>query len=196
MSEEPRRPIRWAIAGVLAVLAFVGAIGSVVGYWSHNVLFDTDTWVETVGPIGTDPVVTDALADYTAAELNALLDPTGRLTTLVPPVLTPLAELVGGAIENVIAEETLAFFESDLYDDLWNGLNRTAHTAVVAIIRDQVPFISTDEGEVAVDLIPILTPIVDQIVERTQEIGSAIPEFLLDRVEFDDALVDLIAQYE
>lgn len=196
MSEDPRRPIRWAIAGVLAVLAFVGAIGSVVGYWSHNVLFDTDTWVETVGPIGTDPVVTDALADYTAAELNALLDPTGRLTALVPPVLTPLAELVGGAIENVIAEETLAFFESDLYDDLWNGLNRTAHTAVVAIIRDQVPFISTDEGEVAVDLIPILTPIVDQIVERTQEIGSAIPEFLLDRVEFDDALVDLIAQYE
>jgi hypothetical protein len=196
MAASERRPIRWALAGILALLAFVGAIGSAVGYWSHNVLFDTEKWVETVGPIGTDPVVTEALADYTAGQLNEFLDPTGRLTSILPERLAPLGALAGGAIENIINQDTAEFFQSELYDNLWNGLNETAHTAIVGIVRDQVPFLSTDEGLVTVDLIPVLTPIVDGVVTRTQEIGRSVPEFVLDRVEFDDALGELIAQFE
>lgn len=188
--------VRWVVAVLFSLLAFIGAVGSVVGYWAHNVLFDTETWVETVGPIGTDPVVTDALSEYATGEITEFLDPTARLTEFFPDALAPLAEVIGAAVEQAIAEETAEFFTSDRYAELWNGLNQTAHTAVVAIIRDQVPFLSTAEGVVSVDLVPVVTPIVDRVIVRARQIGDSLPDILLGAVDFDDALAEIIAEYE
>lgn len=191
-----RQPYRWGLAAVFTLLAIVGAIGSVVGQWSHGVLFDTDSWVETVGPIGTSPEVTGALSDAVARELNEFLDPVGRLTEALPDALAPLGEFAGEAIENTIEEETREFFQSELYAKVWVELNRRGHTAVVAFVRDQVPFFSTADGVVSVDLEPLLSPIVDRVVIRIEELGEAIPDLLLDRVEFDDALANLISDYQ
>lgn len=195
-SPARQRPaFRWSLAAAFSVLMVIGAVGSVVGNWSHNVLLDTDAWLETVGPIGTDPVVTDALAETAAMEINEFLDPVGRLTGRLPDRLDPLGEIVGGAIENMVVEETAAFFASDRYAELWLGLNETAHSAVVAVVRDQVPFISTAEGVVSVDLEPLLSPIIDRVIDRSERLGEAVPDFLLDVVEFDDALGQTIDDY-
>jgi hypothetical protein len=195
-TEDNRHLVKWAFAILFTVLTFLGAVGSAVGWWAHDVLFDTDSWVETVGPVGTDPVVTEALADYTAEQLSDSLDPTAKLVGFLPDPLAPLGEMAGGAVENVIYEETTAFFESDLYADLWNGLNRTAHTAVIAVVRDQVPFLSTAEGTVSVDLEPVITPILDRVIVRLRQIADVLPEFVFNHVEFDDALRSLISEYE
>ena len=191
-----RHTLRWTLAAVFSVLAVIGAIGSAVGNWAHNVLLDTDSWVETIGPVGTDPVVTEALAEVTAREINEFLDPVARFTNLLPDALDPLGVIFGEAIENAVVEETGEFFESELYDDLWLGLNETAHGAVVAVIRDQVPFISTAEGSVSADLEPLLSPIIDRVIHRIEELGAAVPDFILDAAEFDDSLSKLIAEYE
>lgn len=195
-TENERHVVKWAFAILFSILAFLGAVGSAVGIWAHDVLFDTDSWVETVGPVGTDPVVTEALADYTAGQLIDFLDPTTRLTGLLPDALAPLGEMAGGAIENVIQDETQSFFESDFYRDFWNGLNRTAHTAVIAVVRDQVPFLSTAEGTVSVNLEPIVTPIVDRVIVRLRQIADVVPDFVFNGVEFDDGIRALINEYE
>jgi uncharacterized membrane protein YqjE len=52
--ERIKDSYRWVIASFLAILTVLTFVGSVVGYWTHQVLFDTDTWLETVEPLVTD----------------------------------------------------------------------------------------------------------------------------------------------
>lgn len=187
---------RWFATIVLMGLSLVAVVGSAVGIWAHSVLFDTDAWVEAVGPIGTDPVVTDAFAEAVSAELIEYLAVRDRLTGVLPDRLDPLGELVGSAADAIIIEETASFFASDRYEELWLGLNEKGHAAIVAFIRNQIPFISTEDGTVSVDLEPLLTPVIDGVIERLRGIEETIPDAVLDRVEFDEGISTVIAEYE
>ena len=189
-------PFRWAIVVVLVLLAMVSSVGAAIGRWTHTTLFDTDAWVEVVGPIGTDPIVTDALSEAVSDALIEWAMPTERLENILPDFLDPVAVEVGAEIETFIVEETTTFFESDLYEDLWFGINETAHRAVVAIIRDQVPFVSTAGGVVSVDLRPLAEAIVDRLIVRLESLGEVVPDFVIEQFEIDDVIQDFIDQYE
>lgn len=191
-----RHTERWVLAALLGLLTLIGAVGTVVGRWSHDVLLDTETWVETVGPVGTAPEVVDALSRYFTRELNDFLAPSERLQELAPDALDPLAIRAGGVVESIIESETREFLEGETYEALWLGLNESAHSAAVAIIRDQVPFFSTAGGEVTVDLTPLLSRIVDRVVVVLREVGDVVPQIVLDRAEFDDTVGELINTYE
>jgi len=52
---------RWMVT-LLVVLASVGALLSAVALWTNGLLFNTDRWVETVGPVLQDPQVTHDLS--------------------------------------------------------------------------------------------------------------------------------------
>lgn len=187
---------RWSTAVVLVILATAGLVGTVASRWTHDILFDTDAWVETVGPVGTDEVVTGALADRASQELIDWVDAENRLEDLLPPLLSPLAGLIAPYVDDAIVTESQEFFESDLYEDLWVEVNEQGHAAAVAVIRDQVPFASTAGGEVTVDLVPLLTPIADRVFDRLTELGDLIPGFIGDQIELDDTIQEIVDVYE
>lgn len=196
MAEGLTRGTRWVLAGVLAALVAIGAMGSAVGWWAHDVLLNTDSWVETVGEIGTTDEVEEAFARVIAREINDWISPSERLVNLLPDLLDPLGELIGARIEALVEEETSAFFAGEVYEDIWYGLNRSAHQAVTAIIRDEVANVSTAGGVVSVDLEPFVRPILDQVVVKIYEVGANLPGFVLDRLDFAQTINDMIAQYE
>ena len=181
---------------LFALLTLGAAVGTAVGRWTHDTLFDTDAWLEVVGPISGDPLVSDALSSAVSWELIEFLDPTVRLQSLLPDLLDPLAVEIGTSVDELIIGETDEFFHSDLFDELWLGLNETAHTAAVAIIRDQVPFASTAGGVVAVDLEPLVVPINDSVVVRLESLGERIPDFILEQLDIDETVSSLIVEYE
>jgi hypothetical protein len=187
---------RWSVAIVMLILATAGLVGSVASRWVDDVLFDTDTFMETVGPIGTSDVVTGALGDKFSGTLIDWIDAENRLSELLPPVLAPMAGRIADRVDGIITDETDKFFASDVYENVWLGLARSVHTAAAAIIRDQIPFVTTEGGEVTVDLIPIMTPIVDRVFDRLTELGEAIPQVILDQVDFDDSIAQVIDTYE
>jgi hypothetical protein len=196
MEEERSTTIRWVLAGVLTLVVALGAMGSAVGWWTHQILFDTDKWVETVGPIGNDPVVQEALASVVSTELIDLIRPGSRLVAILPDVLGPIGELLGAGIEELIREETAEFFASEAYEDFWIGLNTTVHSTAVAIIRDEVPNVSTAGGVVAVDLEPFLAPIVDRVAAKARELGESLPAVLLTQFDVVEAIDEMVSQYE
>lgn len=186
---------RWATAIVFVVLTTIGVVASVASWWTHQVLFDTDTWMETVGPIGTDEVVTDALTDKVSAELIDWIDAQNRLEELLPPRLAPVAGLLAPLVNDLIVEETGDFFESEFYGNAWLEVNETAHRAAVAIIRDQLPFASTAGGVVTLDLIPVLQPIADRVFMRLGQLGDAL-DVLADRLTIDDTIDQVVQTYQ
>ena len=187
---------RWSVAVGFIVLTMIAVVASVASWWTHQILFDTDTWMETVGPIGTNEVVTGALSDRFSNELIDWVDAENRLESLLPPILSPLAAYGAGFIDDLIVNETDRFFQSEFYANAWLRVNETAHRAAVAIIRDEVPNVSTADGVVTVDFIPLLTPIVDRVFARITEFGDAIPEVLLNQVDIDETIRAIITTYE
>lgn len=179
----------------MLILSALGLTATVASRWIHDILFDTETWVETVGPIGTDAVVVDALSERVSEGLTSWLDAENRMEELLPPLLSPLAGLVGPWVDDAITDETEAFFESDRYESAWITINERGHAAAVAIIRDQVPFASTEGGVVTVDLEPLLSPVADRVFERLGELGESIPQVLLDRVNLDETIAGIVETY-
>jgi hypothetical protein len=187
---------RWSVAIVFTILSTVAVVATVSSWWTHRVLFDTDTWMETVGPIGTSEVVTDALSARFSDELVDWIDAEHRLGSLLPPILAPLADYGAEFINGVIVQETGRFFRSEFYANAWSRVNRSAHSAAVAVIRDEVPSVSTEAGVVTIDLIPVLTPIVDRVFARVAELGDAIPQVLLNQIDIDETIGAIIETYE
>lgn len=194
--EHSRSRRRWSLAVGLAILAVVGLVASVASRWTHDILFDTDRWIETVGPIGTSEPVTDALGERFSNALIEWIDAEERLVALLPPLLAPVAEPIADRVDQLIVDETTQFFESDFYEEAWLTVNRTAHSAAVAIVRDQIPFASTAGGVVTVDLIPLLTPITDRVFERLGEIVEVVPDVIRDQIDIDDTIEEVIGVYE
>ena len=192
----PDHPYRWLFTALFALLTLFAAVGTAVGRWTHDTLFDTEAWLEVVGPISSDPVVSGALSDAVSIELIEILDPTVRLQKLLPDQLDPVAVQMGTAIEEIIVEKTEEFFQSELFDELWLGLNELVHPAVVAIIRDQVPFASTAGGVVTVDLEPLLTSIIDTVLLSLESLGDQLPDFILNQIDVDETVSELVVEYE
>ena len=89
---------RSVLAGMLAVIAVIGVLASVIAVWAQNVLFDSDSMVSAVNSALDEPEVTDALAVYVTDQIFTLVDVDGFVTSALPEQLQPLeAAIVGGA---------------------------------------------------------------------------------------------------
>src|SRR4029078_4358720 len=56
--------LRKIFVGILVVLTCLSITTTTVDTWAHRTLLNTDEWVDTVGPLGTDPQGTAALANF------------------------------------------------------------------------------------------------------------------------------------
>ena len=104
--ETPRHRVRRILVTLLIVLTALGVAMSTVAVWAHSVVFDTDRFVETVGPLIDDPDVQDVLA-----------------TRLTDTIMTGLAieTKVSDIIENIIltkVDPDTLLIDSGLVDSL------------------------------------------------------------------------------
>ena len=65
---------RKILVGVMVVLTILSITVTTVDTWAHRTLLNTNAWVETVAPLGTDPQVTAALANYVTDQIVTTLD--------------------------------------------------------------------------------------------------------------------------
>lgn len=95
-TEDSRHPVKWALAIVFTVLAFLGAIGSAVGWWAHDVLLGAagawlvSIWITDliIGQLLSGIVSEDA-ADVAEALLNGVtagLDDLLRLMLIIAAI--------------------------------------------------------------------------------------------------------------
>ena len=64
-----RLKLRKILVGVMVVLTILSITVTTVDTWAHRTLLNTNAWVETVAPLGTNPQVTAALANYVTDQI-------------------------------------------------------------------------------------------------------------------------------
>ena len=167
---------------VLAVLTCLAILTSSVGVWAHRTLLNTDSWVNAVGPLADNPEVTDAVAKEVTTQLLTVLNAQELAANALPDkakvLAAPLTDAVGQFVERTVAE----LLRTDQFKTFWVEANRRVHSLAVKVLRGDTKVVSTDNGNVQLNLIPLLEQALAAIQSKAPGLlgGVSLPEISSD----------------
>ena len=190
----PKRRLRRGLVTVLIVLTSISVVVTTVAWWAHSVVFDTEHYVATVGPLIRDPQVVDAVSvkltdavmdglqvqDRIEARLQAV--PTDRLP--ISPEL--LAVPVTNGIRNLLLQRFQTFLQRPAVQDLWVRANRFAHDQVISLLRGESENATIEGNTVYLDLLPIVNDLLVEVEDLLSDVFNRtidIPEATGERAE-------------
>jgi hypothetical protein len=158
-SSQPRRGHpRWALA--LIILGAILTFAAIFSIWVNRQALNTDNWVDTSTRLIQDEEVREQLADYLANQLVANADIAGELEAVLPPRLAPLASAAAGGLQQLAPQAAERIFATPRFEGLWEAANRKAHESLLQVLNGGGEgAVSTENGEVKLELGPILTQI-------------------------------------
>lgn len=178
------RPAHRAVVWTLIVVGTVVMILSTLNSWVERRVLDTDTWVRTSTDLLADDAVRQELSVRLVNALYENVDVGPAIDERLPEQLKGLGDPLAGVLRNPLIGTTDRILQTEALQVVWGEANRAAHTAVVAILEDDVgPAISTAEGNVVIDLSPALRTVGEQI---------GLPEDVLNAIPADAAVFEVV----
>jgi len=193
---------------LLIFFASLLSLLAVVSVWANSIVRDTDRYVATVGPLASNPDVQKAITKRVTDAVLAQVDVDGLVKQLqqaaeqkgVPPktaqlinnldgpISSGLKSLVSGTVERVVS--------SNAFDKVWVNANRRAHSAVdKALTGESDSAVSVKNGQVAIDVGPIVAQVKDQLVSAGFQPAARIPAVHTEFVVFQSKDVGKIKWY-
>ncbi len=143
--------IRSLVASLTGLLAALLLPLGVVSVWTHEIVSDTDRYVETVTPLADDDVVRAAAVEELEREALQLAATSGPL----PDGTDALVHLV---VQQVVASPT--------FRTAWAQANRAAHEQLVAVLEDRRGARLDSEGRVSIDLGTVFSAIAQDLADQ------------------------------
>jgi hypothetical protein len=163
MPEKDAKPRRKAghkkIAWLLIGLATFLAIFAIFSIWANRQALNTDNWVNTSDKLLANPEIQTQLSNYLAAQLLANVDVEGELSKSLPPQLQALAAPAASGLTQLAPQIAMKALASPQVQQLWSAANRTAHQTLLQILDGGGTTVSTNGGEVTLDLGAVLTQV-------------------------------------
>jgi hypothetical protein len=155
---------RWRRITIWVLIVLAGLIGlvSAVTVWAKRQALETDQWVATSSRLLEDDEIRGALSLYLVDQLYANVDVAADLKARLPPEVKPLAGPIAGGLRELSVRAADTLLSRPAVQTLWKEANRRAHEAFIAIVDDKGEFLRTGEGDVVLDL----RPLVDQLAAR------------------------------
>jgi hypothetical protein len=185
-----RAPERWrsVVAAVLIVVGCILAPLAITAVWANRQVSDTDRYVETVAPLAKDPAVQAAVATKVSAAVLQALDVPALTSDVVdglakqglPPRavqgLRALEVPLNNGIEGFVNSSVSKVISSDQFAALWVAANRSAHNALVNLMSgNQGGAISAQNGQVTLNLGPIIAQVKQQLISAGYTVAEKIP---------------------
>jgi hypothetical protein len=163
MSRARRRTVK-----ALVVLGSVLAFLSVFAIWTERQALDTDDWVQTSGRLIQDDQIRSAVGEYLVEQLYDNVDVERELEGILPGDLKDLAGPASGGLRQVAGTGAEEVLQTSTAQELWKDANRAAHEQLLAVLEDEKEAVSTEEGEVTLNLGNLVTNLADQVGIGTQ----------------------------
>lgn len=171
VKSRPKGRLRRLFVAILLVVATVLAVASNLVVWLERTVLDTDTYISTIEPLPQDPAVSEALATFMVEELYADLDLDAEIEGALPDDAGFLAGPMSTAIKTFSTEAATRLIQSDQFTQVWVEANRAAHSLAVEILEGGGDTVSTDNGEVTVNLQPAVQALAEDL-GASDELGS------------------------
>jgi hypothetical protein len=149
---NPDRPrLRRTVAAILVVATLVGFV-SVFAVWAKRQLLETSTYTETSTKLLEDEDIRTAVAGFLVDELYANVDVQAQLAKRLPPQLKPLAGPAAGGLRQLADRAAVTALERPRVQQAWAKANENAHAALLNLIEGGGAVVSTQGGDVTLDL--------------------------------------------
>jgi len=148
-----------ALVAFGSLLAFL----SVFAIWTERQALNTDDWVDTSGRLIENPTIRAAVGDYLVDQLYANVDVERELTGILPGDLKQLAGPASGGLRQVGGDAADQVLKSSTAQSLWEDANRAAHEQLIAVLEDKKEAVSTEGGNVTLNLGSLVTNLAEQI---------------------------------
>jgi hypothetical protein len=180
--------LRSVLAAVLLVLGVVLVPVGATATWLRTTVTDTDSWVETVSPLATDPAVAALVEDRaTARVMTAITDQqlvqraldaleSRGLPAAATRALGLLAAPLAGQVEQVVRRVVTAVVQSEQFATAWVAANRVAHTQLVNVLSGSTEGALVDTGtSVSIDIGNLVAPIEERLVAAGVPLVDKLP---------------------
>jgi hypothetical protein len=180
---------RWRapVSALCIVLACILAPVSVAGVWAANQVSNTDRYVANVTPLIHDPSIQAALSAKITHQITSRLDvpallsqASAQLSSAHLPRLSTLLTTFSGQIQsgvnNLVATTVARVVASPAMAAIWVTANRIAHAGVVKVLSGQGNgSLSLHNGQVVLNVGPLITQVKDALLARGLGIADRIP---------------------
>ena len=174
----------WAHTTVLETDQFMEAVGPALEEPALYTALGDKVSTEVVTALDLETRIGDALAQVDDFLFGSLIDaldlgPRGQqiLEAYNGPNLESLAPTIASGLEERITTRIQDFFASPDFGSRLPALVERAHEATIALLRDEfteIPNVSIVDGEVQLNLIPIITEAIRQVLPDLGDLGSNI----------------------
>jgi hypothetical protein len=138
--------------------------------WVHRTVVNTDTYVSTVGPVINDPAVQSTLARVATNQLFTALDPQPAIADALPPRAAFLAGPITNGVKGFVQDQANNILASQQFQQVWLAANRTAHAALMRVLRGQSKALTESNGQIVLSVVPLL----NEVLQRVQGTVSGI----------------------
>lgn len=171
----------------LVILGSVLAFLSVFAIWTERQALNTDDWVGTSGRLLENETIREQLGEYLVDQLYENVDVRKELEEILPEDTKDLAGPAAGGLRQVAGQGAERVLETSTAQELWEEANRTAHEQLLAVLENKKEAISTDEGNVSLNLGQLVTNLAEQV---------GIGESLAEKLPADAAQIEIIKSDE
>lgn len=169
---------------VLIVLATVVMVLSTLNSWLERQLLDTDSWVDASVALVEDDQVRQELSVRLVTALYENVAVGEAIDERLPEQLKGLGVPVAGFLRDPLIGTANRILQTRTVLAVWAEANRVAHTAVVAVLEDDVgDNISTSGGVVVIDLGGVVRQLGEQI---------GLPDGVLDAIPEDAGVFEVV----
>ena len=157
----------WGINAIFALAVLVGVF-AVLAVWVNRQVLNTNNWTNTSSRLLADPKIQTAVGDLLVNELFSQVDVAKELKSVLPSEVDGLAAPAADGLRTLatqIAPQVLATSE---VQSAWRTANRTAQLQLLEILKGGNKTISTNNGEVTLQLHSLLVQLAAQLGLKQQ----------------------------
>jgi hypothetical protein len=163
----------------IAVLVATGSLMlgvAVLATWIDKVFLDSGTWADTSASALQKPAVQTALSEYVVDQVYANVDVPGQLARVLPAQARGLAGPVAVAGQPYAQRAIAAGLGRPRVVALWRDANVRAHEQLMRILDGGSGPLTTGNGEVAIDVRPLVNQLAASLAERTNRSVALPPD--------------------
>ena len=182
-----RHSWRAPVSIVLIVLGCILAPIAVIGSWAALEVSSTGRYVATVEPLIHDPAIQNYLTDQITNQITSSLNVTGLVNqaadqlnskglTRISSLLTQFGPQISSSVSGFIHSTVHSAISSQAMATAWVQANTLAHQSLVKVLSGQGGgAISTKNGQIVLNLGPLIVVAKQDLVARGFKLASSIP---------------------
>ena len=184
-----RRRISWRtpVSLVLIILGCILAPVSVLGVWAGNEVSNTGRWVATVEPLVHDPAMQNYLTDQITNQITSHVNITATINQgaaqlnsrglpKIASLLNQFGPQIASSVTGFIHSTVHSVVTTQAFATAWVQVNTLAHQALVKVLSGQGGgTISTSNGQIVLNLGPLIAVAKQDLVAHGFKLASSIP---------------------